>query len=52
MSQLEALPGDSRTAVAFITFDSSVHFYSLAENQSQPHQMVVVDIDGRFLFTL
>lgn len=46
LSQLEALPGDSRTAVGFITFDSSVHYYSLAETQAQPHQMVIVDIDG------
>ncbi|KAL1139045.1 hypothetical protein AAG570_009106 [Ranatra chinensis] len=49
LSQLDALPGDSRTAVAFITFDSSVHFYSLADIQSQPHQMVVVDIDDMFV---
>ncbi|BES93297.1 Sec23/Sec24 beta-sandwich domain [Nesidiocoris tenuis] len=49
LSQLEALPGDSRTSVGFITFDSAVHFYSLAETHSQPHQMVVVDIEDMFV---
>uniref|UniRef100_A0A0V0G5J3 Putative vesicle coat complex copii subunit sfb3 n=1 Tax=Triatoma dimidiata TaxID=72491 RepID=A0A0V0G5J3_TRIDM len=49
LSQLEALPGDSRTAVGFITFDSTVHYYSLAETQAQPHQMVIVDIDDMFV---
>ncbi|XP_014251110.1 protein transport protein Sec24A [Cimex lectularius] len=49
LSQLEALPGDSRTSVAFITFDSTVHYYSLADTQAQPHQMVIVDIDDMFV---
>lgn len=49
LSQLEALPGDSRTSVAFITYDSTVHYYSLADTQAQPHQMVVVDIDDMFV---
>lgn len=49
LSQLEALPGDSRTSVAFVTYDSTVHYYSLADTQAQPHQMVVVDIDGEYL---
>ena len=26
---LEKMPGDSRTQIGFITFDSTVHFYSL-----------------------
>lgn len=47
LEELENLPGDARTSVGFITYDSSVHFYSLAEGLSQPHQMVVVDIDGK-----
>uniref|UniRef100_A0A0A9X976 Protein transport protein Sec24A n=4 Tax=Lygus hesperus TaxID=30085 RepID=A0A0A9X976_LYGHE len=49
LSQLEALPGDSRTSVGFITYDSNVHYYSLAETQTQPHQMVIVDIDDMFV---
>ncbi|KAK9503305.1 hypothetical protein O3M35_011905 [Rhynocoris fuscipes] len=49
LSQLEALPGDGRTAVAFITFDSTVHYYSLAESQALPHQMVIADIDDMFV---
>ncbi|XP_075232857.1 protein transport protein Sec24AB isoform X2 [Lycorma delicatula] len=49
LEELSQLPGDARTSVGFITYDSSVHFYSLAEGLSQPHQMVVVDIEDMFL---
>jgi protein transport protein SEC24 len=42
------LPGDGRTQIGFITYDSSVHFYNLAEGLSQPQQMIVVDTDGMF----
>lgn len=49
LENLDKLPGDARTSVAFITFDSAVHFYSLTEGQAQPHQMVVVDIEDMFL---
>ncbi|XP_054261293.1 protein transport protein Sec24A-like isoform X2 [Macrosteles quadrilineatus] len=48
-SELENIPGDARTSVAFITFDSAVHFYCLMDGQAQPHEMVVVDIDDMFL---
>lgn len=49
LDELDNLPGDARTSIGFITYDSSVHFYSLADGLSQPHQMVVVDIDDMFL---
>lgn len=50
LTELEHLPGDSRTSVGFITYDSAVHFYSLAEGLSAPQQMVVMDIDGKQFF--
>uniref|UniRef100_H3ALJ2 SEC24 homolog A, COPII coat complex component n=1 Tax=Latimeria chalumnae TaxID=7897 RepID=H3ALJ2_LATCH len=40
------LPGDSRTKIAFITYDSMIHFYSFQEGASQPQMLVVSDIDG------
>lgn len=49
LDELDNLPGDARTSVGFIAYDSSVHFYSLAEGLSRPHQMTVVDIDDMFL---
>lgn len=48
LAELDRLPGDGRTSVGFITYDSAVHFYSLAEGLSVPQQMVVMDIDGDF----
>ena len=41
------LPGDSRTRIGFMTFDSTIHFYNLQEGLSQPQMMIVSDIDGK-----
>lgn len=49
LEELENIPGDSRTQIGFITYDSSVHFYSLAPGQHQPYQMIVTDIDDIYL---
>ena len=35
--------------VSFITYDRSVHFYSLPEGASQPTQLTVCDVDDVFL---
>lgn len=42
------LPGDTRTKIGFLTFDSTIHFYNLQEGLSQPQMLVVSDIDGTF----
>lgn len=47
LDELDKLPGDARTQVAFITYDRSVHFYSMAEGSSQPMQLNVGDVDGK-----
>lgn len=49
LNQLKSMPGDRRTSIAIITYDSAVHFYSLAEGQTQPSQMILTDIDDIFL---
>lgn len=49
LEELDKIPGDSRTQIGLITYDSSVQFYNLAENLNQPHQMVVSDIEDIFL---
>ncbi|MGH0172237.1 UNVERIFIED_CONTAM: hypothetical protein FKN15_063141 [Acipenser sinensis] len=46
LENLDKLPGDTRTRVGFITFDSTIHFYNLQEGLSQPQMLVVSDIDG------
>ena len=51
LERLEQLPGDQRTQIGFITYNSSVHFYNLAENLSQPQMLVVSDLDEIFLPT-
>lgn len=46
---LESMPGDARTQIGFVAYNSAVHFYSLAEGFNQPHEITVVDIDDPFL---
>ncbi|KAJ4456219.1 putative Protein transport protein Sec24A [Paratrimastix pyriformis] len=42
---LDKLPGDVRTQVGFVTFDSSVHFYSLKASLQHPQMYVVPDVN-------
>ncbi|XP_075065860.1 protein transport protein Sec24A [Mixophyes fleayi] len=49
LDNLEWLPGNTRTKIGFITFDSTIHFYSLQEGLSQPQMLVVSDIDDVFI---
>uniref|UniRef100_A0A8C4ESQ0 SEC24 homolog A, COPII coat complex component n=1 Tax=Dicentrarchus labrax TaxID=13489 RepID=A0A8C4ESQ0_DICLA len=51
LDNINALPGDSRTKVGFITFDSTIHFYNLQEGLSQPQMLIVSDIEDIFLPT-
>ncbi|XP_072719170.1 protein transport protein Sec24B isoform X3 [Ciconia boyciana] len=51
LENLDKLPGDSRTRIGFITFDSTIQFYNLQESLSQPQMLIVSDIDDVFLPT-
>uniref|UniRef100_A0A3Q3K6F7 SEC24 homolog A, COPII coat complex component n=2 Tax=Monopterus albus TaxID=43700 RepID=A0A3Q3K6F7_MONAL len=51
LDNISALPGDSRTKIGFITFDSTIHFYNLQEGLSQPQMLIVSDIEDVFLPT-
>ncbi|KAK3696689.1 hypothetical protein QZH41_013042 [Actinostola sp. cb2023] len=46
---LDKLPGDSRTLIGFITFDSKINFYSLRPKSTQPQMLIVSDLDDIFL---
>lgn len=48
LEQLDNLPGDARTQVGFIAFNSAVHFYNIAEGYNQPHEITVLEVDGKF----
>ncbi|XP_068596232.1 protein transport protein Sec24B [Brachionichthys hirsutus] len=49
LENMDKLPGDTRTRVGFLTFDSTIHFYNLQEGLSQPQMLVVSDIDDIFI---
>ncbi|XP_050322830.1 protein transport protein Sec24A [Bactrocera neohumeralis] len=46
---LDDMPGDARTQIGFIAYNSHVHFYSMAEGYNQPHELTLLDIDDPFL---
>lgn len=46
---LEELPGDARTQVGFVAYNSAVHFYNIAEHFNQPHEITVLDVEDVFL---
>jgi len=48
-ANLAKLPGGSRTQIGFVTFDSSLHFYSLKSSLSEPQMLCVSDLDEPFL---
>lgn len=43
------MPGDARTQVGFIAYNSELHFYGISEGYNQPHEMTITDIEGNFL---
>ncbi|MCO5591444.1 hypothetical protein L7F22_045427 [Adiantum nelumboides] len=48
-SCLDKLPGYPRTQIGFLTFDSTLHFYSLKSTLTQPQMLVVADLEDPFL---
>ena len=50
LEELDQLPGDARTQVGFLCYDSSLYFFNLSDSLLQPQMMVVPDIDGWCLF--
>lgn len=51
LEELKNLPGDARTQIGFLAYDSALHFYSFAEGLSRPHEMTILDIEDVFLPT-
>ena len=46
---LDELPGGNRTQIGFITYDDSVHYYSLKAGLSHASMMVVADLKELFV---
>lgn len=42
---LDELPGGDRTLVGIVTFDNSVHFYSIQPSAERPRMLVMADVD-------
>jgi protein transport protein SEC24 len=45
LENLDKIPGDSRTQIGFITYNSSLHFYNLSDSLSQPRMMIYPDLE-------
>jgi protein transport protein SEC24 len=48
-ANLDKLPGETRTQVGFVTYNSSVHMYNLRDTLRAPQQLVLPDLDDIFL---
>lgn len=48
-AELNNLPGDTRTQIGFLAYDSALHFFCLNENLSRPQEMILMEIDEVFL---
>lgn len=35
-----------------MAIDSAIHFFSMPDNVSQPHELIMLDVDGRLSFYL
>jgi len=46
LEELDRLPGDSRTQIGFIAFDSLLYFYGLDPSFPQPKMFIISDLDG------
>jgi len=46
LNELDRLPGDSRTQIGFIAFDSVLYFYGLDPSFPQPKMFIISDLDG------
>ena len=44
LENLDRLPGDARTMVGILTYDSSLHFYNLNVSEG-PHGVITVSIN-------
>lgn len=44
LENIDKIPGDSRTQIGFITYNSCLHFYNLCDSLSQPRMMIYADI--------
>lgn len=49
LEHLEKIPGDTRTQIGFITYNSALHFYNLSDALSQPRMMTYPDLDDLVL---
>ncbi|XP_043484363.1 protein transport protein Sec24A [Leptopilina heterotoma] len=47
--EISKMPGDGRMQIGFIAIDSAIHFFSLADGVSQPHEMIMLDVEDVFL---
>eukprot|EP00743_Colponemidia_sp_Colp-15_P004729 GILK01005094.1.p1 GENE.GILK01005094.1~~GILK01005094.1.p1 ORF type:complete len:1028 (-),score=137.62 GILK01005094.1:96-2873(-) len=47
--EMNLIPGNPRTQVGIITFDTAIHFYNLKSNLAQPQMLVVSDLEDIFL---
>jgi len=51
IENLDKLPGDKRTMVGFLSYNRTIQFYKISEEQSQPQMIIVSDVEDAFIPT-
>nr|NVI77961.1 Sec24AB ortholog [Cucujiformia] len=47
--ELRNLPGDARTQIGFVAYDSQLHFFKFGDEDERAREMLVLDVDDVFL---
>jgi protein transport protein SEC24 len=45
LENFDKIPGDNRTQIGFITYNSSIHFYNLSDSLTQTRMMIYPDLE-------
>ncbi|KAI6214453.1 hypothetical protein M3Y94_00270100 [Aphelenchoides besseyi] len=46
---LDQMPGDDKTQIGFIAYDSNIHFFEFFDVNKPPRELILPDVEGPFL---
>ncbi|KAI6218822.1 Sec23/Sec24 trunk domain-containing protein [Aphelenchoides fujianensis] len=46
---LDQMPGDGRTQIGFMAYDSNIHFFEFFDKNKPPRELILPDVEGPFL---
>lgn len=49
---LDRIPGDDRTRIGFLAFDSCLHFFDFFDPNLPPRELIISEVDGKLFLIL